>query len=269
MFVDIHNTLYVTDHSTGHVQVWFEGSATPTMDLSGDMVSPYGVFATNNGDIYVDNAFTYARVDKWSSNTTIRAIAMYTDGSCFDLFVDIYGDIYCSLSNFHRVIKRSLTGYANMTFIIAGNGMVGSAPHMLNNPRGIFVSKYLELYVADSSNNRIQRFLFGASYGITVAGDGAVGTITLSNPTSVVLDGSGNLFITDAHNRIIGSGPTGFRCIAACSGSSGNESSQLNAPQSLRFGSDGSLFVVDRANQRIQQFPLTTNSCGKSIFSIE
>lgn len=155
----------------------------------------------------------------------------------------------------------------NIISVIAGNETAGSTSDMLNNPRGIFFDVQSNLYVADSSNNRIQSFKSGQRNGTTVAGSGATGTITLSNPTSVVLDADGYLFIVDENNhRIIGSGPTGFRCVAGCSGISGNESTQLNAPLNLRFDPYGNLFVVDRGNKRIQKFFLATNSCGKYYY---
>ena len=264
MFVDIHNTIYLTDHAEGRVQIWPEASSVPSVNLSGAMTSPYSVFAAFNGDVYVENGYMYGLVNRWSSNTTIRTIAMYMNGSCLDLWVDLEGNTYCSLSGSHQVIRRSVNDNPNTTSIVAGNQIAGSTSDMLNNPRGIFVDVQLNLYVADSSNDRIQLFKFGQRNGTTVAGNGASGTITLSNPTSVVLDVDGYLFIVDGNNnRIIGSGPTGFRCIAACSGSSGNESIQLNSPQNLRFDRQGNLFIVDRGNGRVQKFLLETNSCGK------
>ena len=99
---------------------------------------------------------------------------------------------------------------------------------------------------------------------ITVAGQGAPGTITLYHPTDVILDADGYLFIADGNNhRIIGSGPDGFGCVVGCSTSAGSGSDQLNYPQNLAFDSLGNLFVVDKNNSRIQQFLLATRSCSK------
>ncbi|CAF4612060.1 unnamed protein product, partial [Rotaria sp. Silwood2] len=134
----------------------------------------------------------------------------------------------------------------------------------LYNPRGIFVDTNLNLYVADSENDRIQFFPPGQLNGITLAGTGAPGTIALLYPTAVVLDADGYLFIVDCYyHRIIGSSSNGFRCIAACSGAD-STSSQLYYPLTLSFDSYGNIFVTDQDNHRIQKFLLSTNSCTVS-----
>ncbi len=146
---------------------------------------------------------------------------------------------------------------------VAGTGSYGSTASMLYYPQGIFIDINFDLYVADSNNNRIQLFQLGQSNALTVAGNGASGTITLNNPTGVVLDADKYLFIADrSNNRIVASGPNGFRCIVGCSGY-GSASNQLLNPYSMAFDSYGNIFVVDSSNSRIQKFVLATNSCGK------
>ena len=132
----------------------------------------------------------------------------------------------------------------------------------LIDPHGIYVDINFDLYVADSGNNRIQLFRSGDLNGITLAGNGAPGTITLRYPTAVVLDNDGYLFIVDSgNNRIVGSGLNGFRCLVGCSGTSGSESNQLSWPKSMAFDSYGNMFVADTGNSRIQKFLLNSNSC--------
>ncbi|CAF4412689.1 unnamed protein product, partial [Adineta steineri] len=129
----------------------------------------------------------------------------------------------------------------------------------LNTPCGIFVDNNLNLYVADTLNNRIQKFASGQLNGTTVP----TGNITLYWPTGINLDFDGYLFIVDqGNNRVIGSGPYGYRCIAACSGSYGSSSTQLYYPYSLSFDSYGNMFVSDIFNNRIQKFFLVTNGCS-------
>ena len=48
--------------------------------------------------------------------------------------------------------------------------MTNSTPSYLNYPSGIFMDSSDTLYVADSSNNRVQHFLFGNTIGTTLAG---------------------------------------------------------------------------------------------------
>lgn len=185
--------------------------------------------------------------------------------SCWGLFVDIQGSIYCSALNFHQVIKRLYKHTPNVTSAVAGNGTGGSASSMLHDPRGIFVDIELNLYVADSANHRIQLFPFGQSNGTTVAGIGTNETIALSYPTGIILDANGYLFISDTNNhRILGQGFYGFRCIVGCLGSNGSRSDQLYSPWGLAFDSHGNLFVADAYNNRIQKFLLVKNNCGKN-----
>jgi len=248
------------------VQVWLEGSTTPTTTISDDLNSPYSVFASIIGDIYIDNGAFNERVDKWPFNAANGVVEMYSNGTCYGLFIDIKDNLYCSIESEHQVLKKAINDDANTSIVIAGIGRSGSTSNMLNGPRGIFVDANFNLYVADCQNNRIQKFQSGQLNGVTIAGSGGTGTITLACPSGVVLDFDGYLFITDYYNnRIIGSGPNGFRCIAGCSGGSGSGSDQLSNPTSLSFDSYGNLFVADMANNRIQKFILATNSCGKFL----
>jgi tripartite motif-containing protein 71 len=120
------------------------------------------------------------------------------------------------------------------------------------------------LYVGDSYNHRIQLFPYGQLNATTVAGNGAVGTVTLSYPLAVMLDIKGYLYIVDNGNhRIVGSGPNGFHCIAGCSGTTGSANNQLSFPWSFSFERYGNIFVNDQGNSRIQKFLISSNSCSK------
>ncbi|CAF0777082.1 unnamed protein product [Adineta steineri] len=132
---------------------------------------------------------------------------------------------------------------------------------MLNSPQGIYVDSNLNLYIADSANNRIQFVQTGQLNGVTIAGNGSSTSIILNYPTGIVLDANGYLFIVDSYNhRIVASSSSGFRCIVGCSGG-GSSASQLSYPQSMAFDSYGNIYVTDRNNSRVQQFTLQSNTC--------
>jgi sugar lactone lactonase YvrE len=138
---------------------------------------------------------------------------------------------------------------------------------MLDHPHGTFIDKNLNLYVADSHNNRVQRFALGQSNAMTVAGFGVTMTFILNKPTSVVLDADGNLFIVDSHNhRIIRSIANDFQCLVGCSGESGTSANHLHNPQTMSFDAIGNIFVTDSNNHRIQKFNLIQNSCGMYVY---
>jgi DNA-binding beta-propeller fold protein YncE len=246
--------------------VWLEGSISPITPNFDSLKAPFSLFVTITGDIYVDNGKNN-RVDKSTLNAARSTTVMYVTDQCHSLFIDINDNLYCCINSDHQVIKKSLKDpIENPSTIVAGTGSEGSLSNMLDNPRGIFVDINFDLYVADSNNNRIQLFKSGELNGITVAGDGAPQTITLSEPSGMVLDADKYLFIVDRdYHRIIGSGPNGFRCLVGCSTILGLAPHQLYGPFTLSFDSYGNMFVADQRNNRIQKFFLSTNSCSKCL----
>jgi hypothetical protein len=225
------------------------------------LANPFSLFVTITGDIYVYN-LGKSLLDKSTLNA-VQSTTVMSIGHCDGLFVDINDNIYCSMGAENKVIKKP-------SIVVAGTGSDGSSSNMLYSPSGIFVDTSFNLYVADAGNNRIQYFKSGELDATTLAGEKAVGTITLVRPTGIVLDTDKYLFIVDQFNyRIIGSGPNGFRCVAGCSGKSGSASNQLDAPFALSFDSYGNIFVTDRDNHRVQKFILSTNSCSKYLKMFE
>jgi hypothetical protein len=264
LFVSINNTLYAADLQNSRIQVWLQGSVNPDKTISSGLSKPFSVFATFSGDIYVDNGYSNGRVDKWPVNANSSVPFMTIPNECFEIFLDLNDNLYCAIANLHQIVKKWLYDNATASVMIAGTGSSGSAANQLNEPYGIFVDVNFNLYVADSGNNRIQIFPLGESNAITVAGNGAPGTITLNSPNQVTLDAIGYLFISDTfNNRIIGSGPYGFRCLLGCTTTSGSASNQLYWPGIFSFDTYGNFYVVDQKNSRIQKFILASNSCSK------
>ena len=259
-----NNTVYVPNRFSGQIHIWTDGSNDARETISGNFTDPYSIFATSNGDIYIDNGGSNGQVDKWTSSTKTWTTVMYVSTSCYGLFVDLNNTLYCSMHARHLVMKRWLGGSTNTSVTAAGNRTRGNASNMLYNPSGIFVDTNFDLYVADCDNHRIQLFPSDEQNGRTVAGAGSSSaTISLERPSGIVLDADKHIFIVDQnHHRIVASGPNGFRCIVGCFGY-GSKSNQLAFPGSLSFDRYGNLFVADQLNSRIQKFVLSTNSCGK------
>ena len=260
IYIDKNNTLYVVNQVYNAIYIWPEGSLKPTRNITGNISYPNSIFVTNNGDLYIDNGYSYGCVEKRILNDVEQTCFRFGKFSCYSVFIDIQKNLYCSAYNSHQVLMKPVASNSNLTIIVAGQGCSGSASNRLTSPQGIFVDTDLNLYIADAGNNRIQKYLPNQTTGITIAGSGANGTITLYNPSAVVFDADGYLFIIDsANHRIIGSGPTGFRCIIACLDTYGSSPTQLYYPKYLSFDSYGNIYVVDGSNYRVQKFRLVSN----------
>ena len=266
VFLTANNTVYATSFALDSVLVWTEGSPNVTRRLFGNLSASHRVFVTTDGTVYADDTLYHSRIMKWTVNETIGTVFMNITAFCGGIFVDIYDFFYCAHSPSNQVLKKPVDGDNNSSVIVAGNGIAGSAPHMLNGPYGIFVDLDLSLYVTDFTNNRVQLFRPGQVNATTLAGNGAPDTIALYYPIAIILDADGYLFIAEYGNhRIVRSGPNGFRCIVACTGTTGAAANQLYQPRALSFDSYGNLYVADETNNRIQTFSLVKNDCGKFL----
>ena len=266
VFIDGINNIYAPSRVSNAILVWSQWG-TQIRSISANFNRSFSVFVSMNGDVYFDDGLANRRVSRSPFNTSTTTTAMNVNGSCYGLFVDLNNSLYCSLRDFHQVVKMLLNNGTTIPAVAAGTGVPGSASNMLNAQQGIYVDNYLNLYIADCGNNRIQLYQSGQTNGMTVAGNGALGTISLNCPTGVVLDFDGYLFIVDSNNhRIVGSSFYGYQCLVGCSGG-GTTLSQLSFPQSMAFDSYGNFYVTDRNNSRIQMFSLQRTNCCK-LFSM-
>ena len=122
---------------------------------------------------------------------------------------------------------------------VAGNGTAGylsdnvaATGTRINSPRDVVVDSAGNLFIADTSNNRIRKVdtggtitTFAGTGTASFSGDGGAATsATIRQPQGVALDSSGNLYIADSTNhriRKVTLGTTNIITTLSGTGSSG------------------------------------------------
>ncbi|TAE23523.1 MAG: hypothetical protein EAZ91_22060 [Cytophagales bacterium] len=284
VFVDGAGYVYVADFRNDRVQKFppnststTNGSTVAGTGTSGSapnqLTRPTCVFVDREGYIYVADLSNY-RIQKFPPNSTAGTAGSTVAGTgtsgsganeldgIYGLFVDTGGYIYVTDNNNNRIQKfppTSTAGTAGST--VAGGPTSGSAANELNSPFGVYVDGADNIYVADSRNNRIQKFpptSTAGTNGSTVAGGNGVGSDAnqLKAPLGVCVDGSGNLLVADFNNHRIQQFPpnsTSSTNGITVAGGYGSAANQLYAPRTV-FVKGRDLFVADEYNNRIQQF---------------
>lgn len=223
----------------------------------GELFNPAAVVTdTRNGQthIYISD-FSNHRILCW------RDVATYQNGDRADLVL--------GQSSFQVTVGR-------------GIGARG-----LFLPQGLAIqSSTGDLFVADSGNNRVLRFLspfenpasvepsavYGqADFTTFNANSGGLSQRSMNNPFSLAFDRSGNLWIVDGGNQRVlryplaaldGPAPEAdlvlgqedFESRIPNGSSEGTNASGFNTPTSIAFHPDGSLYVTDFTNSRILVF---------------
>ncbi len=162
----------------------------------------------------------------------------------------------------------------NFVSTYVGNGSSGlvngdTLTARINNPFGICIDKFQNIYIADAGNNCIRKISFTGSVttlaGTGVAGfaDGPAATAQFNNPTGVYADDAGNVYVADFLNhRIRKISNTGSVTTIAGNGTAGYAdgppaSAQFNYPRGIVRNKKGDLFVGDSWNHRIRKIPAT------------
>ncbi|CAF0913752.1 unnamed protein product [Adineta steineri] len=107
-----------------------------------------------------------------SWNTTgITLLSSSTELSCTRLFVDSNDTLYGVDKDRHYVWKLSKN--AESAEIVAGvYNSEGDDSVKLQYPEDVHVDRYGTIYVLDTNNQRVQKFINGTTHGITIAGVG-------------------------------------------------------------------------------------------------
>ncbi|WP_353063741.1 Ig-like domain repeat protein [Tunturibacter psychrotolerans] len=163
------------------------------------------------------------------------------------------------------------------SWIYRGDGQPATASPIFL-PFGVAVDPAGNIFIADSSNNRIRRVDAASQLMSTVAGNGDAGNTgdgglatmaSLSLPTSVALDGAGNLYFADSNNHAIRmvTASTGIiTTVAGVLGSQGYSGdggsaiqAHLNTPDSVAIDPvNGFLYIADSGNNVVRRVDLST-----------
>jgi sugar lactone lactonase YvrE len=146
----------------------------------------------------------------------------------------------------------------------------------LFGPSGIALDLSLDtLYIADSFNHRVMRYLSNASSGTVVAGGNGPGmnNTQLWNPYGLAFDSSSNsLLITNFNSHNVVRWVVGENSWTLVAGSStgvfGDTSTLLYQPIGVALDSASNMFVADSGNHRIQLF-LAGQSNGTTVAGIK
>ena len=141
-------------------------------------------------------------------------------------------------------------------------GAPGSGRGQFNEPRGVAVDRLGAVYVADTANNRVQKFdsegRFIASWG--KAGDGPG---EFNQPQGVAADRRGDIYVADTwNNRIQKFSPDGAPLLQWGSGIGGTPG-EFYGPRGIAVDDSGNVYVTDTGNKRVQKF----SPGGKFILS--
>ena len=134
-------------------------------------------------------------------------------------------------------------------------GSLGAGNGQFHYPRGVAVDSSGNVYVADRSNNRVEKFTSTGTYITQWTGSSPN---QLSNPSGVAVDASGNVYVTDTgNNRVEKFTSTGAFITKWGSSGSGNSEFGSPGPYGVAVDNSGNVYVVDYGNSRIEKFSST------------
>lgn len=171
-----YGLMYIADTTNQRIMSWVPGASTGTL-FGGNGGGNTIIQVNTPSGIYFDSLSNSLLITNYDGNTAIRwviGIGSWTivggniTGSSGNsstqlyrpegLTVDPMGNIYVADTYNHR-IQLFLNGQTTGITIAGIAGTPGSNSTLLNLPYGVALDSQLNLYVVDSNNHRVQKFL--------------------------------------------------------------------------------------------------------------
>ncbi|HEY5045203.1 MAG TPA: hypothetical protein VII53_05045 [Solirubrobacteraceae bacterium] len=135
------------------------------------------------------------------------------------------------------------------------SGTSGSGDGQFSAPTGISVDSSGNVYVADSGNNRVEKFSSQGVYLSQITASDPSCVQAFLDPTAVALaPASGTLYVADTgNNRVVKVDPATGLCDGVFD-SSIAASGTFNGPSGIATDSAGTIYVLDSGNARVEKF---------------
>ncbi len=172
---------------------------------------------------------------------------------------------------------RRIDALTGVITTVAGTGVSGfggdndlAQQARLNQPYGVAIDQFDNLFIADTGNHRVRRVDAGSGVITTVAGNGIAAfqgdggpavSASLNQPYGVVIDLTGNLIIADRDNGRIRRVDVATRLISTVAGNGSDDfsgdggpaiSAGLLDPEAVAIDGNGRLFISDTENNRVR-----------------
>ncbi len=180
--------------------------------------------------------------------------------------IDASGTIYVADAGNHVIRSVSLGG--SVSTVAGTPGLLGNSDGPGSSarfafPSGVAVDSSGNIYVADSSNNKIRKIVPGAgTYDVSTITllDGSGNPVSLQLPNGVAVDSSFNIYVADSRNHVIRKIAFGgvTTTIAGLVGSTGSVdgtggAARFNQPDGIAVDSSGNIYVADTLNHTIRE----------------
>lgn len=297
---DSAGNIYMADLNTYRISKFspagsFLGQFGSISNGIGEFVQPRGGAIDASGNLFVVDTGN-ARIQKFSSNGSflLKWGSIGTDAGQFGnpskIAVDASGNVYVPDGNNARIQKFSnsggfisMWGWGVATGVNAFEtcstppclaGIGGRREGQFGGLRGAAIDRDGNLLVAETNNNRVQKFSptgtflgmwgWGVQTGAATlefctascrGGTSGNGDGQFNDPEDIAASLSGDVYVADAVNRRV-QRFTGGGAFISKWGSNGNGDGQFTNPRGIAVDAAGNVYVVDAAggNNRVQKF---------------
>ncbi len=140
----------------------------------------------------------------------------------------------------HRLQQFSATGVFQ-----AARGSAGTSEGAFWDALDIAVSGSGDIYVADTGNNRIQRFASDLSFR---------SSFTVHSPAQLAFAADGTLYVAQPNAHVVARFAAATGALLGTIGSYGAGNGQFAYPRGVAVAPNGTIYVADSDNDRIQYF---------------
>jgi DNA-binding beta-propeller fold protein YncE len=267
--IDSEGDLWVTDAGNSRVEKWTPSRPAVTTESAGALTSETATLnaTLNPKGLSTAYRFEYGKTTAYGTSVPVPDKAIGSGSS--DVKVsEAIGGLKQGTAYHFRVVASNAEGTSygqDVAFTTVGPafsfafGSEGSGNGQLAYPYGLAVDSTGNLWVADSQNNRIEKFNSKGEY-LSQFGTFGSGNGQLNNPLGLAIDSSGNLWVTDSGNNRIEKFNSKGEYLSKF-GTTGSGNGQFREPSGLAIDSAGNLWVVDAQNSRVQKL----NSKGEYL----